>query len=345
MADLNILDTNYEHDDSTIHSKTFVSDVRNISDLTRIQNPGVPITKFSYEDFNYDDLLDLKNKKGLKIGVGIPIKNEEDTLGDVLDSLQEHKQNGLIDSYAVFDSSSTDSSKLIALNRGIDFIVDSDVADNLGLKKGIDWKSGKGFNLWNSLDYFKGYDLVTWVDADIDLAPRYLYGILGPLITDDEMVFSKGTYKRDMGDSRVSAYTVDPVLGLLFPEAGYLSDPLCGFFGGRTEFLKNIPFSTGYSVEVVTTIHALMSDKNDKISQVNLGELRNREHNDKYLSAMGATITSAIFDLAVKYGKIKHGKDTSEVIIQRDCSSDSMTNEVLTNFKDIMLNPISHYSS
>ena len=311
--------------------------------MAQITNPGTSISKFSYNNFNYSDLLNEKEKKGLKIGVGIPVKNEEDTLGRVLDSLEVHKSNGLIDSFAVFDSSSTDSSGIITESKGVDFIVDSYMAQKLGIEKETDWKSGKGFNLWASLNHFADHDLVTWVDSDIDLVPRFFYGILGPLIMDENTVFSKGTYERDMGDNRINSYTVDPVLGLLFPEAGQLSDPLCGFFGGRVDFLKEMPFSTGYSVEIATTIHALMSDPKNGIAQVNLGELVNRNHPDNYMSAMGATITHAIFELAVKYGKIPEGIQLADTIVQRDCASSDMINRPLVDFQDIVLPPMQKY--
>lgn len=306
--------------------------------------PGKKLLHFQYTDFDFNKLVSLKKEKGLKVGLGIPVKNEEDTLEDVIMHVNAHGiSKGIIDKVAIFDSSSTDTSKNIANSYNIDFITDSDFANSLGLKQNVDWKSGKGFNLWASVNYFKDYDILMWIDADIDLKPRFIYGVLGPLITNDNVQFSKGTYERDMGDNRVTRYTVDPLLGIFFPEAGQISDPLCGFFGGRVDLLKKIKFTTGYSVESATLIHTLMSVEDYQVAQTNLGKLKNRRHDDFHTGSIGANIAKTILDLSVEYNRINGDIRVSEHIIQRDCSEPIMKGRLVSDYQDIVLPPMINY--
>jgi len=301
---------------------------------------GREILKYRFSDFEpIDELVRTKRSKALKIALGIPTLNEEDNLERTIEGIREQAVNtGLVDRIAVFDSSSTDGTEQVAKRLGVEFHRDRDIAQRMRLEAS-QWRSGKGFNLWASVSEFKDYDIVGWVDADIKPEPRFTYGILGPLINNDEVMFSKGTYVRPNSDSRVSRYTVDPVLGLLFPEAEQVSDPLCGIFAGKRSFLEKLPFYSGYAVEVGTLIHALNLANERQIAQVNLGELQNREHPDAYLGKMGTTIAHAMLQLAEAYGRVQ-GLNTSNRVIQRDVSTDQMGGNVIFDFKDIELPPI-----
>ena len=51
---------------------------------------------------------------------------------------------------------------------------------------------GKGVALWKSL-YASGGDVVVWCDADVrDFDPRFVTGLLGPLLTDTRRVVREG---------------------------------------------------------------------------------------------------------------------------------------------------------
>ncbi|MBU2497161.1 MAG: glycosyltransferase [Nanoarchaeota archaeon] len=273
------------------------------------------IRNYRYDDFNLDSLIETKEKKGLKVGVAIPVKNEEETLATLIDDIR-YKCNGLVDTIAVFDSGSTDKSELICYERNVPFIKDVDAANELGIRK-IDWKSGKGMNLWASTHYLKDHDIISWIDADLSLKPEFIYGIVGPMIEEDNIVFSKGRYYRPETDNRVTRILAEPLMSALFPETRDFADPLCGIYGGRTEFLREIPFTTGYSVEVATLIHSLNKTNSENIAQVYIGGLKNREHDNRYLGKMSGSISFSLLKLAEQYGTLKLSDKVSANIIQQ----------------------------
>ena len=147
------------------------------------------IKNFDYTDFDLKKLSLLKQKKNLRIAVAIPIKNEAATIGKIISKIRE-TCGSLVDDIAVFDSGSTDNSKDIVLNKGVPCILDADMAKAAGLGAN-QWKRGKGFNLWASVLYFRQADIIAWVDGDLDFKPEHLYGVLGPLIIDDDIDFFK----------------------------------------------------------------------------------------------------------------------------------------------------------
>ena len=57
---------------------------------------------------------------------------------------------------------------------------------------------GKGEALWKSLAVLKG-DIVVWIDTDItNMHPRFVYGLLGPLLKRPSIQYVKGFYQRPL---------------------------------------------------------------------------------------------------------------------------------------------------
>jgi len=301
------------------------------------------IRNYSYDDFSVESLKRLKDEKGLSIGVALPVLNEGRTLEGLIDNLRG-SVGGLIDTLQVFDSGSTDSSEEICLRMGVPFIKDVDVAKDLNLPEGS-WKSGKGFNLWASTHYLSNHDILSWIDADItEFNPRFIYGILGPMIQDDEIVFSKGRYGRPESDNKVTRILAEPFMSLLFPETREFADPLCGLYGGKTDFLRKLPFYTGYSVEVATLIGAINSTEPEKIAQVYVGDLKNREHDNKHLGVMSGNIAYTLLELAEEYGRLTRDDNRKyESIVQSNGNGSEM---FLTkvNVREFRLPPTSKVS-
>ena len=64
-------------------------------------------------------LVKLKEKKGLKVSVGIPTFNEEENIGKIISTLMPLvEEYGLVDEIAVIDSGSTDKTVEIAREAG-----------------------------------------------------------------------------------------------------------------------------------------------------------------------------------------------------------------------------------
>ena len=66
-------------------------------------------------------------------------------------------------------------------------------------------RSGKGEALWKSLLVTRG-DIILWIDTDIvNIHPRFVYGVLGPMLVDPQIQFVKGFYRRPLKRGRQTA--------------------------------------------------------------------------------------------------------------------------------------------
>ena len=110
-------------------------------------------------------------------------------------------------------------------------------------------KRGKGENLWKAIYQLKG-DIIVYVDADIkNIHPRFVTGIVAPLIYNQSIKYCKAFYDRPMayssgirpsGGGRVTEILIRPLFSLFFPELTALIQPLSGEFAVRREVLERI---------------------------------------------------------------------------------------------------------
>ena len=125
---------------------------------------------------------------------------------------------------------------------------------------------GKGEALWRSLAATSG-DILVFVDADLlDFSTSFVTGLLGPLLTDPSVQLVKATYDRPLthgetvvpaGGGRVTELVARPLLNLHWPELAGFVQPLAGEYAARRELLEQLPFATGYGVEIAMLIDAL----------------------------------------------------------------------------------------
>ena len=163
---------------------------------------------------------------------------------------------------------------------------------------------GKGEALWKSLFVVNG-DIIAWIDTDIkNIDPRFVYGILGPLLDNPRIRFSKGFYRRPLrqGDKtvagaggRVTELTARPFINLFFPELSGLIQPLSGEYAGRRSALEELPFFTGYGVETGMLIDLLDKYGLEGIAQVDLLERIHHNQPLPSLSKMSFTIMQVVF--------------------------------------------------
>jgi glucosyl-3-phosphoglycerate synthase len=234
------------------------------------------------------ELLALKQKQKVTISLALPALNEEDTVGKVITitkrELMDHVP--LLDEIVLIDSNSTDKTRDIAKKLGIPVYVHQEILPQYGAR------TGKGEALWKSL-YVTHGDIILWIDTDIvNIHPRFLYGILGPLLLRPEIVFVKGYYRRPItlngktessGGGRVTELTARPLLNLFYPELSGVIQPLSGEYGGRRSALEHMPFSSGYGVETGLLIDIFEKYGLNAIGQVDLLE---RVHHNQRLEAL-----------------------------------------------------------
>lgn len=242
----------------------------------------------SAEFANLRSLVEAKRRQGLRVSVGLPALNEEATIGAIIRSIRTQlmERHPLVDELALIDSRSSDRTREIAASEGIPVYIHDEVLPELG------GRVGKGEALWKSLQVLTG-DVVVWVDTDVsNFHPKFVYGIVGPLLLRPEISFVKAFYRRPLriggelessGGGRVTELTARPLFNLFFPELSGLVQPLAGEQGGRRELLERLPFFTGYGVETGLLIDTLRLAGLGAIAQV---DMKQRVHRNQSLSAL-----------------------------------------------------------
>lgn len=215
---------------------------------------------FHYTQFS--DVVDLvrrKQERGLTISLCIPTLNEAHTIARVVAPLRlELKERApLLDEIAVIDSGSSDKTMELAAAAGAEVYLAADILPELG------HYCGKGENLWKAVYQLKG-DILVFVDGDIgNMHPRFVTGLVGPLLHHAEIGYVKSFYDRpsrlegvvsDFGGGRVTEILIRPLFSLYFPELTAFIQPLAGEYAVRREILEQLAFPVGYGVE---TAHLL----------------------------------------------------------------------------------------
>ncbi|MCL5429582.1 MAG: glucosyl-3-phosphoglycerate synthase [Chloroflexi bacterium] len=258
---------------------------------------------------NLNHLHELKEQQALTISVALPALDEQKTIGRVIRSIKENLVDhiDLVDEIILMDSGSTDQTREIASRFGIPVYIHQEVLPQYGPRH------GKGEALWKSLYVTKG-DIILWIDTDIlNINPRFIYGLIGPLLIHPELQFVKGFYRRPIrvgnriqagGGGRVTELTARPLLNLFFPELSGVVQPLSGEYGGRRSALETLPFFSGYGVETGLLIEAFEKYGLSAIGQVDLQE---RVHHNQPLEALSlmsfAIIQVVIRELEKRYGR------------------------------------------
>jgi len=244
-------------------------------------------------------LVKLKEQQGLTISLGLPALNEEKTIGKIIRMMRAHfiEQVPLLDEIVVIDSNSTDRTVEIAQHLGVPVYCHSEILPETGSQR------GKGEALWKSLFALKG-DLIAWIDTDIvNIHPRFVYGILGPLIREPRLMYVKGFYQRPIrvggkldarGGGRVTELTARPLLNLFYPELSGFVQPLAGEYAGRRSALEAVPFFAGYGVETGLLIDLWSRCGLNALGQVDLEERVHRNQSLLALSKMAFEIVQVV---------------------------------------------------
>ncbi len=244
-------------------------------------------------------LVSLKEKQGITISAVLPTLNEAATIGPIVRAARRElmEKVPLIDELLVIDSDSEDDTRAIAEAEGARVVRHSQVLDRYGTYR------GKGEALWKSL-YETSGDLVAWSDTDIiDWHPRFLYGTLGPLLVQPKIGYVKAYYQRPIveggvlkegGGGRVTELVARPLINLFFPELSGYIQPLAGEYAGRREHLEQIPFFTGYAVEIGHLIDLAERLDLDGLGQVDLEVRVHRNQELEGLSKMSFVILQAV---------------------------------------------------
>jgi len=288
-----------------------------------MSNKWLDTNTFYYTQFqDIGHLVELKEEKGLKISLCLPTLNEEKTIAKEIIIMKSELMTRypLLDEIIVIDSGSEDRTLEIASEFGADVYEADHILPDLEKYR------GKGENLWKALYVTKG-DIIVYLDADIkNIHHRFAYGLIGPLLTNDTIKYSKGFYDRPIatgkneirptGGGRVTELVIRPLFSLFFPELTQILQPLSGEYAGFRELFEKIPFPIGYGIETSLIMDIFENWGLDVIAQVDLEKRVHRNQDTKALGKMAFVIIETFLKRLENLGRIELKKELLLQMIQ-----------------------------
>jgi glucosyl-3-phosphoglycerate synthase len=245
-----------------------------------------------------DVLLAAKRAAGERgtVSVVLPALDEEATVGAIVAVIRRELmsvQVPLVDELVVVDSGSRDGTAKAAADAGARVVRRDAILPRLPAVP------GKGEVLWRSLLVTRG-EIVCFVDADLrEFDPRFVSGIVGPLLTEPSVHLVKAMYDRPLetggavdpaGGGRVTELVARPLLNLHWPRLAGFVQPLGGEYAARRSLLERLPFPVGYGVEFGMLVDALGLVGLDALAQVDVGVRHHRHQDGQALGRMAAAI-------------------------------------------------------
>jgi glucosyl-3-phosphoglycerate synthase len=260
-----------------------------------------------------------KEQLGVTVSVCLPTREEAATVGGIVRNLRRNlvERSRLVEEIVVMDAGSGDDTAAIAASEGARVFLEHDVLPGDGPG------SGKGEALWKSLHVCQG-DLICFVDADIrNFHPRFVTGLLGPLLLDPGIQYVKAFYERPIrernalratGGGRVTELLARPAINLLWPELAGIVQPLSGEYAGRRSTLEQVPFFSGYGVELGLLVDIAAQFGVDAIAQVDLDRRVHRNQDTQALGRMSFGILQAVFLRLAEEGRSVPGNFATTLV-------------------------------
>jgi len=205
----------------------------------------------------------LDAKGSASCAVIIPARDEESTIGGVLEAVLPHQRSGLLDELIVVDDGSSDATAEVAAREGVTVL----------RRHG---GGGKGAAMAAGVEASSS-ELLLFLDGDVEnTTEHFVPRMLGPLLLDPELMLVKAFYERPFGDEptgggRVTELTARPALAVLYPELAQLRQPLAGETATRRLVVEKVGLEPGYRVEMGLLIDVALQWGAASIAEVDLG--------------------------------------------------------------------------
>lgn len=155
-----------------------------------------------------------------------------------------------------------------------------------------------------SLDVARG-DIIVWLDGDIrNFHPRFLYGLVGPLLREPRVVLVTGFHGSpdtgddvllDEGQEQITELVVRPLINLYFPELSGLVNPLARERAVRREALTGLRLLSGLGVDIAMLLDIYEQYGLWAIAQTDLEErIGRREHAREVTRRAFATVQALV---------------------------------------------------
>ncbi len=247
---------------------------------------GASPRDFGHDDFSAAELA--SGRAGIRVSVCIPARDEEATVGAIVAEVRTTCTLAgggvdLVDEVLVVDDGSSDATAAEARRAGAVVVT--------GGRGG-----GKGQAMALAAAESTG-DVLVFLDADVEeFSSLFVVGLLGPLLTDEDIVLVKGFYRRPLygapsGGGRVTELMARPVIDLLFPDLAFVRQPLAGETAVRRSVVDKTGIASGYGAELGLLVDVARQFGVDAIAQCDLGV---RIHRNRPLSELRTHATDVL---------------------------------------------------
>ena len=262
---------------------------------------------FHHSVYSPRRIAKARERRGLSVSVCLPARECAATVGEIVRRLTPLRGAGVVDEIVVIDADSRDGTAQVAARAGARVHQEGELMPAYGPVL------GKGDAMWRALSVLGG-DLICFLDADTEgFSPHFLTGLLGPLLCEPGVSFVKGYYRRPFtagelsladGGGRVNHLVARPALTLFYPPLAAVRQPLAGEVAARRALLEQLPFTTGYGVEIGMLIDTWRTVGLEGIAQVALEEHRNRHQPLSALTSMALAVLGTIAARLEREGRL-----------------------------------------
>jgi len=230
----------------------------------------------------------VRARAGRAVSVCLPARDEERTVGAIVTAVRRALVAGaggvdLVDEVVVVDDGSTDATAAAATAAGAKVVRAEEAGGGKGQALGLAVAEARG-------------DVLVFLDADVEnFSPHFVTGLLGPLLTGEDVALVKGFYARPadgaVGGGRVTELVARPLIELLFPRLTHIRQPLAGESAAPRSVLEKTGLDPGYGIELGLLLDVAERFGVEAVAQVDLGV---RVHRNRPLAELRPEATDVL---------------------------------------------------